>query len=61
MRTYLIAVAMMAALAMPASTQLNSQQQRMKDCNSLASGMTGDASQEARSSVQALGDVDHMN
>jgi hypothetical protein len=61
MRKYLLTVSMMAALGMPASAQLNSQQQRMKDCNSLASGMTGDASQETRSSVQALGDVDHMN
>jgi len=50
MRKYLIAVAMMAALAMPARAQLNSQQQRMKDCNSQASGMTGDARTQFMSS-----------
>src|SRR5271169_6258062 len=43
MRKYLIAVAIMAALAIPANAQLNSQQQKMKDCNSQASGMSGDA------------------
>jgi hypothetical protein len=43
MKTYLIAVALLAALAMPASAQLSSQQQRMTDCNSQAKGMTGDA------------------
>jgi len=43
MRKYLIVVAMMAMLAVPASAQANSQQQRMKDCNTQASGMTGDA------------------
>ncbi len=50
MRKYLIAVAMMVALAMPASAQLNSQQQRMKDCNSQASGMSGDARKQFMSS-----------
>jgi hypothetical protein len=43
MKRYLIATAMMAMLALPASAQLNPQQQRMKDCNSQASGMSGDA------------------
>jgi hypothetical protein len=41
---------MMAALAMPASAQLNTQQQRMKDCNSQASGMSGDARKQFMSS-----------
>jgi hypothetical protein len=41
MKRYLIATAMMAMLALPASAQLNPQQQRMKDCNSQASGMSG--------------------
>jgi len=41
---------MMAALAMPASAQLSSQQQRMKDCNSQASGMSGDARKQFMSS-----------
>ena len=50
MRKYLIAVAMMAALAMPASAQLSSQQERMKDCNSQASGMSGDARKQFMSS-----------
>ena len=43
MKRYLIAVAVMVALAAPASAQLSSQQQRMKDCNTQASGMSGDA------------------
>jgi hypothetical protein len=43
MKNYLIALAMMAVLAAPASAQLTSQQQRMKDCNTQASSMTGDA------------------
>ncbi len=50
MRKYLIAVAAMVTLAMPASAQLNSQQQRMKDCNSQASGMSGDARKQFMSS-----------
>jgi len=43
MKKYLIAATLMLALGMPASAQLNPQQQRMKDCNTQASGMTGDA------------------
>jgi hypothetical protein len=43
MKKYLIAVAVIASLAAPASAQLTSQQQRMKDCNTQASGMNGDA------------------
>jgi len=43
MKGYLIAIALMATLAAPASAQLTTQQQRMKDCNTQASGMTGDA------------------
>jgi psiF repeat-containing protein len=42
MKPFLIAIAMAAALAIPAAGQ-NTQQQRMKDCNSQAAGMTGDA------------------
>jgi hypothetical protein len=42
MRKLRIVVAMLVALAAPASAQLNSQQQRMKDCNTQASGMAGD-------------------
>ena len=50
MKKYLIAVAMLAALTIPASAQLSSQQQRMKDCNSQASGMSGDARKQFMSS-----------
>jgi hypothetical protein len=42
MKTYIMAAVIAAVLATPASAQ-NSQQQRMKDCNTQASGMTGDA------------------
>jgi hypothetical protein len=34
---------LLIALAMPASAQLTPQQQKMKDCNTQASGMSGDA------------------
>src|SRR5712671_5830681 len=50
MRKYLVAVALLAALATPASAQLNSQQQRMKDCNAQASGLSGEARQQFMSS-----------
>ena len=50
MKKYLIAVAMLAALTIPASAQLSSQQQRMKDCNTQASGMSGDARKQFMSS-----------
>ena len=42
MKRLWIAVAIMAAVSLPASAR-NAQQQRMKDCNTQASGMTGDA------------------
>jgi len=50
MKNYLIALAMMAVLAAPASAQLTSQQQRTKDCNTQASSMTGDARKQFMSS-----------
>ena len=50
MKKYLIAVAILASLATPTSAQVNSQQQRMKDCNTQASGMTGDARKQFMSS-----------
>ena len=50
MKKYLIAIAMIAGLAMPASAQTNPQQQRMTDCNAQAKGMTGDARQQFMSS-----------
>jgi hypothetical protein len=43
MKEYLIAIAILAAQAIPASAQLTPQQQRMKDCNTQASGMAGDS------------------
>jgi hypothetical protein len=43
MKRVLIALVALVVLAAPASAQLNPQQQRMKDCNTQASGMTGDA------------------
>jgi hypothetical protein len=49
MKRPLITVGLLAALAMPASAQ-NAQQQRMKDCNTQASGMTGDARKSFMSS-----------
>jgi hypothetical protein len=50
MKRYLIAVAVLSVLAASASAQLTSQQQRMKDCNSQASGMTGNARKQFMSS-----------
>jgi hypothetical protein len=50
MRKYLIAIPIIAGLAMPASAQLNPQQQRMADCNAQAKGMIGDARQQFVSS-----------
>jgi hypothetical protein len=50
MNKYLLTVAMIALLAMPAGAQLTSQQQRMKDCSTQASGMTGEARKQFMSS-----------
>ena len=50
MKKYLIAIAVMIALSAPASAQLTSQQQRMKDCNAQASGISGDARKQFMSS-----------
>jgi hypothetical protein len=55
MKSYFIAAAMIAALAVPASAQLSSQQQRMKDCNTQASSMTGDARKQFMSSCLSGG------
>ena len=43
MKRALIAVVALIAFAATASAQVNPQQQRMKDCNTQASGMTGEA------------------
>jgi hypothetical protein len=45
----------LAALALPASAQLNPQQQRMKDCNAQASGMAGGARKQFMSSCLSGG------
>jgi hypothetical protein len=51
----LIVIAMLAMFAIPASAQLNSQQQKMKDCNTQASGMSGDARKQFMSSCLSDG------
>jgi psiF repeat len=58
MRRYLVAAAVLVALAVPASAQLNSQQQRMKDCNTQASGMTGDARKQFMSTCLSGGSAE---
>jgi hypothetical protein len=55
MKQCLIAIALMAALAVPASAQLTSQQQRMKDCSTQASGMSGDARKQFMSTCLSGG------
>ncbi len=62
MRKYLVVAALLAALATPASAQLNSQQQRMKDCNAQASGVSGEARQQFMSSclVQRFRNINRL-
>jgi psiF repeat-containing protein len=55
MKRYVMAVAFAALFVMPASAQLTSQQQRMKDCNTQASGLTGDARKQFMSSCLSGG------
>jgi hypothetical protein len=55
MRKFLIVIPMLAMFAIPASAQLNSQQQKMKDCNTQASGMSGDARKQFMSSCLSGG------
>jgi hypothetical protein len=50
MRTCIVAAAILLALTAPASAQLSSQQQKMKDCNAQARGMSGDARKQFMSS-----------
>jgi hypothetical protein len=45
MRKYLLVAVALVALSVPAGAETNSQQQRMKDCNAQATGMTGAARQ----------------
>jgi hypothetical protein len=58
MRKYLVALAMLVVLAAPAGAQLNPQQQRMKDCNTQASGMSGDARKNFMSSCLSGGSAE---
>jgi len=53
MRRWLFAVLAMAALSGSSFAADNSQQERMKDCNAQASGMTGSARQTFMSSCLA--------
>jgi hypothetical protein len=56
MKGLLVAVAaVLVVFAMPAGAQLSPQQQRMKDCNTHASGMTGDARKQFMSSCLSGG------
>jgi len=55
MKRYVLAVAIAAALATPASAQLTPQQQRMKDCNAQATGTTGSARKQFMSSCLSGG------
>ena len=50
MKRTLVAVTALIALAAPANAQLNLQQQQMKDCNTQASAMSGDARKQFMSS-----------
>ena len=55
---YVTAVAILIALAAPANAQPSSQQQRMKDCNSQATGMAGDARKQFMSSCLSGGNAE---
>ena len=46
MRNYILIAVALAALSAPANAETNSQQQRMKDCNAQATGMSGTGRQE---------------
>jgi hypothetical protein len=58
MKTLLLALAVSITFGAPASAQLNPQQQRMKDCNTQASGMTGDARKTFMSSCLSGGSAE---
>ena len=55
MKKYLILAAVLSTLAAPASAQLTAQQQRMKDCNTKASGMTSNARKQFMSTCLSGG------
>jgi psiF repeat len=53
----MLALALVTIMAVPAGAQITSQQQRMKDCNAQASGMTGDARKQFMSSCLSGGET----
>ena len=53
--SFTVTAMLLIALAMPASAQLTSQQQKMKDCNTQASGMSGDARKQFMSTCLSGG------
>ena len=55
---YIVTIATLIVLTAPAGAQLTSQQQRMKDCNTQASGMTGDARKQFMSSCLSGGSAE---
>jgi len=55
MRWYLVSLVALAMLVSPVNAQLSSQQQRMKDCNTQASGMSGDARKQFMSTCLSGG------
>jgi hypothetical protein len=58
MREIFTAIVILAALGMPASAELTTQQQKMKDCNTQASGMSGDARKQFMSSCLSGGQAE---
>jgi hypothetical protein len=58
MKRYLVAVAVLIALAAPAGAQVNPQQQRMTNCNAQAKGMTGEARKKFMSSCLSSGSAE---
>jgi len=54
-RWCLVSLVALAILASPVNAQLSSQQQRMKDCNTQASGMSGDARKQFMSTCLSGG------
>ena len=57
MRRHLLIAIAFVTLTAPAGAETTSQQQRMKDCNAEASGMTGDARKVFMSSCLSGGET----
>jgi len=55
MRKYILVAVTLAVLSAPAIAETNAQQQRMKDCNVQATGMTGAARKEFMSTCLISG------